>query len=149
VRAGYPGYTWDTFSDDEAIYLARFDEKDTITEGDITFYGVVHLNDRHPVFAEEFRHWSQDVWPKADSRKVVELVQRIYGEEAVAHVVHARRLSGTTVATGANGPVVIGKGDVEKLLSIPALSSAMLGLVNVEQRILTAGGGQFGKSAAA
>lgn len=148
VRAGYPGYKWDTFDAEEAIYLARFDENDDLREGTVVFRGVVHLNDRHPVFVEDFRHWTQDVWPKADSDKVIDLIQRIYGEEAVAHVVHARRLSGTTVATDANGPVIIGKDDVEKLVSIVALSSAMLGLVNVEQRILTAGGGLFGKAAA-
>ncbi|RSN24249.1 hypothetical protein DMC63_06825 [Streptomyces sp. WAC 05977] len=109
----------------------------------------MNLNKRHPVFVEEFRHWSEVVWPKADSVKVINLVQRIYGEEAVAHVVHARRLSGTTVSVDPDGTVVaIGKGDVDKLLDAFALSSAMLGLVNVEQRILTAGGGLFGKAAA-
>jgi hypothetical protein len=149
VRGGYPTWSWKRFDADEAKFLARFDPKDTSTIDGVTYMGVVVLNAAHPVFVREFDYWATEVWPKADPAKVHELVQRIYGEEAVAHVVHAQQLNGTVVGKSDDGVVIqIGREDVESLLEPPALSAALLGLVNVEQRMLTQGGGLFGTRAA-
>jgi hypothetical protein len=149
TRAGYPTYKWTAFTDEDVRYLADFNPKDSDTADDGTVYqGVVYLNIRHPVFQQEFDHWAGSVWPKADPAQVQNLVSRVYGEEAVAHVVHARRLNGTVVGRDEEGVAVqIGESDVDELISKPALSAALLGLVNVEQRILTQGGGVFGKIA--
>jgi len=149
-RAGYPTYRWKRFDDEDAKFLADFNAKDTDHGEDGTvFQGVVYLNSHHPVFQQEIEHWAGAVWPKADPALVAGLVQRIYGEEAVAHVVHARRLNGTIVGRDENGlPIQISESDVDALVAKPALTTALLGLVNVEQRILTQGGGQFGKIAA-
>lgn len=145
VRGGYPTYRWKKFDLEDAKYLADFNPKDTHVEDGTTYVGVIYLNSSHPVFVQEFNHWSSSVWPKADPAKVTELLHRVYGEEAVAHVVHAQRLNGTVVARQEEGGVVqIGREDVDELLRKTALSAALLGLVNVEQRILTQGGGLFG-----
>lgn len=149
VRGGYPAFDWRKFDSEEAKFLARYDQNDSLTLADgLVSRGVVWLNSRHPVFMQECIYWSDQVWPKADPRKVQDLVQRVYGEEAVAHVVHAQRLNGTVVARNDSGdPVIFGEQDVQDLVSPAALSSALLGLVNVEQRILTQGGGLFGSRA--
>ncbi|MEV8430389.1 hypothetical protein [Streptomyces chartreusis] len=148
TRGGFPAFDWKKFEPDEAKYLARYDQNDTMTLSDgVVSHGVVFLNEAHPVFIQECNYWVDSVWPKADPKQVQELVHRVYGEEAVAHVVHAQRLNGTVVATTAGKPMVISEEDVEQFLEPVALSSALLGLVNVEQRILTQGGGLFGSRA--
>ncbi|MFD9480939.1 hypothetical protein [Streptomyces nojiriensis] len=149
LRGGFPAYKWKKFEPDEAKFLARYDEKDgRQMEDGSPSRGLVFMNQLHPVFVQEINYWTESVWPKADPSKVAELIQKVYGEEAVAHVVHAQRLNGTLVAKGADGePLVIGEEDVQELLTPQALSAALLGLVNVEQRILTQGGGQFGSRA--
>ncbi|MEV4437820.1 hypothetical protein AB0K09_02180 [Streptomyces sp. NPDC049577] len=148
VRGGYPSFQWKTFEDDEAKYLVQYNPKDTLTVDGAQSRGVVFLNERHPVFVQECSYWADQVWPKADPAEVHKLVRRVYGEEAVAHVVHAQRLNGTFVAKTKDGdPVVIGEEDVQDLLTPQALSAALLGLINVEQRMLTQGGGQFGSKA--
>ncbi|RST02937.1 hypothetical protein EF910_21875 [Streptomyces sp. WAC07149] len=149
LRGGFPAYDWKKFEPDEAKHLARYDEKDgrQLEDGNRS-HGLVLLNRAHPVFVQEISYWTDSVWPKADPAKVEELVHKVYGEEAVAHVVHAQRLDGTFVAKGSDDePLVIGEEDVRALLTPQALSAALLGLVNVEQRILTQGGGQFGSRA--
>ncbi|MGY0486318.1 hypothetical protein [Streptomyces sp. WG-D5] len=145
VRGGYPSFDWKKFDGEEAKYLARYDQNDRLKLDDGSeSRGVVWLNLRHPVFVQEWNYWS-DQWPKADPGQVEILVRRVYGEEAVAHVVHAQRLNGTVVARTEEGePVVLGGQDVQNLVAPEALSAALLGLVNVEQRILTQGGGLFG-----
>ncbi|GAA3597918.1 hypothetical protein [Kribbella ginsengisoli] len=148
VKAGYPAFDWKNFDADEAKHLAMFDRNDSLTVDGFKSNGVVWLNSKHPVFLQEFSYWADQVWPKADPAKVTELVKRVYGEEAVAHVVHAQRLNGLVVAKGDDGaPVLLGREDVEDLLAHTPLSAALLGLVNVEQRILTQGGGLFGSRA--
>ncbi|MET9268079.1 hypothetical protein [Kribbella sp. NPDC003557] len=149
VKVGYPACGWKNFDADEAKHLAMFDRNDSLPlDGGAKSNGVVWLNAKHPVFVQEFNYWADQVWPKADPAKVTELVKRVYGEEAVAHVVHAQRLSGLVVAKGDDGaPVLLGREDVEDLLAPTPLSAALLGLVNVEQRILTQGGGLFGSRA--
>ena len=42
----------------------------------------------------------------ADTTKVTKIIQRIYGEEAVTHVVHAQRLKDTVVGKNEDGIVV-------------------------------------------
>ncbi|RAG81729.1 hypothetical protein DN069_31210 [Streptacidiphilus pinicola] len=150
VRGGYPAFKWKDFDSDEAKYLALYVKNEDLTADGTVYRGVVYLNSKHPVFVQEFTYWADQVWPKADPAKVQELVERVYGEEAVAHVVHAQRLNGTLVARAEdNSPVVIGEDDVQALVEPTALSAALLGLINVEQRILTQGGGLFGSRATA
>ncbi|MGY6024149.1 hypothetical protein [Streptomyces spinosirectus] len=148
VRGGYPAFDWKPFGPDESKYLAEYVRNDSrIIEG-TEYRGVVYLNSAHPVFVQEFNHWADQIWPKADPAKVQDLVKRVYGEEAVAHVVHAQRLNGTLVGKSEdNEPILIGDEDVRQLVEPVALSTALLGLVNVEQRILTQGGGLFGRRA--
>ena len=148
IKGGHPTYRWKQFAQEDAKFLADFSDKESEEMDGMTFSGVVYLNTSHPVFVQEFDYWSSTVWPKADPAKVTELVRKVYGEEIVAHVVHAQRLNGTVVGKDDEGRVVqIGRGDVEELLQPPALSASLLGLVNVEQRILTQGGGLFGSRA--
>jgi hypothetical protein len=110
--------------------------------------GRISLNASHPVFVQEFNYWATQVWPKADPNQVTELVKKVYGEEAVAHVVHAQRLNGLAVGRRDDGaPLLMARSDVDELLEPAALSASLLGLVNVEQRILTQGGGLFGSRA--
>lgn len=150
VRGGYPAFDWKSFDPDECKYLAQYVHNATRVINETEHRGVVYLNSSHPVFVQEFSHWANQIWPKADGGKVQELVQRVYGEEAVAHVVHAQRLNGTLVGKTEEGdPILMGEEDVRQLLEPAALSAALLGLVNVEQRILTQGGGQFGRRAGA
>ncbi|MEE1752325.1 hypothetical protein [Streptomyces sp. SP18CS02] len=145
MRGGYPAFRWETFDAKEAKFLARYAQNETMDVEGFEHRGVVHLNSAHPVFQQEFNHWTRNVWPKATSDNVQQLVQRVYGEEAVAHVVHAQSLNGTLVARTEDGEAVaIGREDVSELLTPQALSAALLGLINVEQRILTQGGGLFG-----
>lgn len=148
MRGGYPAFHWEPFDPSdprEAKLLARYAQNETKDIDGVEHRGVVHLNSAHPVFQQEFNYWAENVWPKATSDNVRHLVQRVYGEEAVAHVVHAQSLNGTLVGrTEAGEAVAIGREDVSELLSPQALSAALLGLVNVEQRILTQGGGLFG-----
>ncbi|MFB7184171.1 hypothetical protein ACFCZT_02440 [Streptomyces sp. NPDC056230] len=145
MRGGYPAFVWESFDSKEAKFLARYAQNETQDVDGVEHRGVVHLNSAHPVFQQEFNYWSENVWPKATADHVRGLVQRVYGEEAVAHVVHAQSLNGTLVARTENGEAVaIGREDVSELLTPQALSAALLGLVNVEQRILTQGGGLFG-----
>ena len=148
TKGGHPTYQWKPFDEDQSKLLADFSQKETQEVDGIPFSGVVYLNATHPVFTQEFDYWSSTVWPKADPAQVTQLVQKVYGEEVVAHVVHAQRLNGTVVGKDEEDRVVqIGPGDVEKLLEPYALSASLLGLVNVEQRILTQGGGLFGSRA--
>ncbi|MFI6851765.1 hypothetical protein [Streptomyces sp. NPDC050416] len=144
VRGGYPTFKWKPFDADEDKYLARYERKETVKEGGVEYRGVVYLNRRHPVFRQELSYW-EGVWPKADTAKVQALVEEVYGEEAVAHVVHAQRLDGTPLTKTEEGePQFIGGHDVEELITPTALSAALLGLVNVEQRMHTRGGHRFG-----
>jgi hypothetical protein len=148
TRGGYPAFVWGSFDVEEAKYLARYVQNESREIDGLEHRGVVYMNIDHPVFQQEFSYWANEVWPKPDSAQVHGLVQRVYGEEAVAHVVHAQALNGTLVARKESGEsVAIGKGDVSELLTPQALSAALLGLVNVEQRILTQGGGLFGGKA--
>ena len=148
VRGGYPAFIWKRFDPDAAKHLGQYVPNDIQTIDGTEYRGVVYLNDAHPVFVQECNHWADQIWPKADPKKVRELVQRVYGEEAVAHVVHAQRLNGTLVGKTENDePILIGEEDVRQLLEPTALSASLLGLVNVEQRILTQGGGLFGRRA--
>ncbi|MFE4538051.1 hypothetical protein ACFRKB_23730 [Streptomyces scopuliridis] len=145
MRGGYPAFQWEPFDSKEAKFLARYAQNETKDVDGVEHRGVVHLNSTHPVFQQEFNYWAENVWPKATNENVRHLVQRVYGEEAVAHVVHAQSLNGTLVARTETGEaVVIGRDDVGLLLTSQALTAALLGLVNVEQRILTQGGGLFG-----
>ncbi|MFC9791760.1 hypothetical protein ACFVJI_03855 [Streptomyces sp. NPDC127584] len=148
TRGGYPAFKWEPFDPQEAKYLARYAQNETQEVDGVEHRGVVHLNAAHPVFQQEFSYWAQSVWPKATSDNVQDLVKRVYGEEAVAHVVHAQSLNGTLVARGEEGETVaIGREDVSELLTPQSLTAALLGLINVEQRILTQGGGLFGSRA--
>ncbi|WP_147433015.1 hypothetical protein [Catellatospora citrea] len=149
LRGGYPTFQWKEFAPENQKYLADYNQKDSGTDAEGNLYqGAVYLNIRHPVFVQEMAYWSDSVWPKADPNEVRKLVRRVYGEEAVAHVVHAQRLNGSVVGKDGDGSVQrLGPEDVEELVTRPALSAALLGLVNVEQRILTQGGGQFGSRA--
>ncbi|MGP4004573.1 hypothetical protein [Streptomyces sp. 8N706] len=143
VRGGYPAYRWTEFDADEARYLARYEPKETAEVDGMVYQGVVFLNAQHPVFRQEFAHWA-DLYPKANASQVRELVQEVYGEEAVAHVVHAQRLNGTPLTKTEEGEAqFIGANDVQKMIEPIALSSALLGLINVEQRIRARGGKRF------
>jgi hypothetical protein len=149
LRGGYPTFIWKEFPKEHQKYLADYNPKDNETDQDGNAYqGAVYLNIRHPVFVQEMTYWSDAVWPKADPKEVAKLVRSVYGQEAVAHVVHAQRLNGSVVGREEDGTVNrLGPEDVAELVGRPALSAALLGLVNVEQRLLTQGGGQFGSRA--
>lgn len=149
LRGGYPTFIWKEFAKEHQKYLADYNPKDNGTDDDGNVYqGAVYLNVRHPVFVQEMTYWSNAVWPKADPKEVSRLVRGVYGQEAVAHVVHAQRLNGSVVGREADGTVNrLGPEDVKELVGRAALSAALLGLVNVEQRLLTQGGGLFGSRA--
>ncbi|GLZ78727.1 hypothetical protein Afil01_35340 [Actinorhabdospora filicis] len=147
IKSGFPAYQWKAFDEDEAKYLARYDEKDRLPVDDGTEYrGVVWLNIAHPVFATILDYWTKEHAPMEDEAQVMEVVKGVYGEEAVARVLHVQRLNGTTVAQGEDGkPIVMGKHDVASLLTPEVMTGGLLGLVNVEQRISKRLSARFGR----
>ncbi|WP_454162424.1 hypothetical protein [Gordonia iterans] len=144
---GIPEVVWDKefTEEDERCFAARFDQRE-VREGS---FGTVHLNAGWPMFQQQFHYW-QGEHPRADSRDMEELVKRVYEDEVVSKVMHAHKLRNSIVGYDEDGTEVrLKREEIEQLTSPAALTAAVVGLVNVEQRIRTAAGSKFGPAASA
>ncbi|MGP9723323.1 hypothetical protein ACT3SZ_04820 [Corynebacterium sp. AOP40-9SA-29] len=140
---GIPEVTWDDdFSaDSEKIYAARFDSKD-VRNGS---HGTIHFNKSFPVFQEEIRYWNSK-FPRAIQSEIVDLLHLVYEDELVSKVMHAYRLRNTQVGITERGEAIrIRDQQVDELVSPSALTTAVIGLNNVEMRLNSLGGAKFGK----
>lgn len=142
---GIPDVEWDeTFYNpdalDESYAAARYDANET--SGDS--YGVVHMNQSFPMFQDEFEFWKNE-WPRADPAEVEKTVKQVYEDEVVAKVMHAMRMKASTVGFAPDGtPLRVKDEQIRQWTSPEALTSGVIGLVNVEQRIKTICGARFG-----
>lgn len=138
---GIPATLWDThFPEDENAHAARFDKADCI-EGS---YGTVHFNLSFPLFESEFRYWCEQ-YPRAASTEVVELVKSVYEDEVISKVMHATKMSGQPLYAEGDEVIHVNNSNIERWTSPDALTAAVLGLINVEQRINVLAGARFGK----
>jgi hypothetical protein len=111
--------------------------------------GAILVNLGFFMFPDEFAYWINE-YPKAASGDVIAVVKDAYGLELITKVCHARKLQGQKVGvavTKMGTPVRFSNTDVDRLLSPEGLTLAVLGLLNVEQRIRTVAGSKFGKMA--
>lgn len=141
--SGIPEVTWDDefTTDSEKVYAARFDPKE-IRDGS---NGTIHFNKAFPVFQEEIRHWT-DKFPRATQSEVIDLIHLVYEDELVSKVMHAYRLRNTQVGITESGePIRIRDQQVKELVSQSALTTAVIGLNNVEMKLNSFGGARFGK----
>ncbi len=70
----------------------------------------------------------------------------VYEDELVSKVMHAYRLRNTQVGTTETGePLRIRDQQIEELVSPSSLTTAVIGLNNVEMRLNSLGGARFGK----
>lgn len=141
---GIPEVVWDKeFGDaEDRVYAARFDAKDR-REGS---FGTVHLNAAWPLFQQQFEHWTQQ-YPRADAMEVEAMVKRVYEDEVVSKVMHAHKLANSVVGHDDDGNEIrLDRDDVAELVSPSSLTTAVMGLINVESRIMTSGGSKFGPS---
>lgn len=142
---GIPEVRWDKFVEDENdewCYAARFDPK-VITDGS---YGTVVMNVAWPLFQQQIQYW-QGEYPRADGEEVEEMVKRMYEDEVVSKVMHATKLKNSVVALDEDGNEVrLLREQYEQLVSPPALTVAVVGLINVEGRIRTSAGSRFGSA---
>lgn len=141
---GIPEVVWDKeFGDaEDRVYAARFDEKDR-REGS---FGTVHLNTAWPLFQQQFQYWI-DQYPRADALEVESMVKRVYEDEVVSKVMHAHKLIGSVVGHDDDGNEIrLDREDVAELVAPSSLTTAVVGLINVESRIMTSGGSKFGPS---
>lgn len=107
----------------------------------LTDTGTIMLNQDHPLFLGEIQQW-QSTRPNHLADEVRKVVQEVYADLAVAHVAHVRNFSGTRV-----DEVVVSHDKVEQMLTPPALTCALAGLLGAEAMIQTRLGGRFGRAA--
>ncbi|TDZ79583.1 hypothetical protein DE4585_03330 [Mycobacteroides salmoniphilum] len=139
---GIPATCWDThFPEDEGAHAARFDRADCVDGS----YGTVHFNLSFPLFQSEFQYWIEQ-YPKAASEDVVDLVKGVYEDEVISKVMHAHKMSGQLLyALEGDDAARVNNANIDSWTSPEALTAAVLGLINVEQRINVLAGSRFGK----
>ncbi|GAB2448049.1 hypothetical protein [Nocardia tengchongensis] len=138
---GLPDVRWETFRDDDVEHAARFDR--LISEGGSSF-GTISINTSFPLFKNEFKFWMEE-YPRADQDEVISLVKQVYEDELVSKLMHAYKLKGQELGIDEDGNSIRVKDEnIQKWISPQALTTAVLGLVNVEQRIRVTGGSRFG-----
>jgi hypothetical protein len=138
---GIPATAWDPkFPEDEFAYAVRFDKGDCVDGS----FGTVHFNLSFPLFESEFLYWSEQ-YPKAASNEIVDLVKSVYEDEVISKIMHAQKMSGQPLHTSEGSVERVNNANIESWTSPDALTSAVLGLINVEQRINVLAGSRFGK----
>ncbi|QIS19555.1 sensor histidine kinase [Nocardia terpenica] len=142
---GIPSTSWDLqFPEDEGAHAARFDRADCVDGS----FGTVHFNMSFPLFKSEFKYWIEQ-YPKAAATEVTELVKGVYEDEVISKIMHAHKMSGQPLyAAEGGGPVRVNNANIDSWTSPEALTAAVLGLINVEQRINVLAGSRFGKKKA-
>ncbi|QIS11581.1 hypothetical protein [Nocardia arthritidis] len=137
---GLPDIRWETFREEDVQHAARFDRRDSAAGS----FGTIYVNTAFPLFRSEFNFWTQE-YPKADQNDVISLVKQVYEDELVSKVMHAFKLKKQELALDSEGnPVRIKDDHINKWIEPEALTMAVLGLVNVEQRIRVTAGSRFG-----
>jgi len=110
--------------------------------------GLVTLNPLFPMFLAEFKYW-EERWPKFGLAAVSDLVKEVYAAEAVSKVTHITKMKTQDFKDGAGRAYKFGEApEYKDMLSAATLTAAVMGLVNVDQHIVTRGGGRFGKAVA-
>ena len=138
---GIPATCWDShFPEDEGAHAARFDKTDCVDGS----YGTVHFNLSFPLFQSEFRYWIEQ-YPKAASEDVVDLVKGVYEDEVISKIMHAHKMSGQTLYAVDGDTIRVNNANIDSWTTPEALTAAVLGLINVEQRINVMAGSRFGK----
>ena len=141
---GISKVSWDDDFPFEVRFLAaRFEPNERFrTNNGGTGKGVLHLNLYFPLFQNEFKYW-QEQYGHAPYEEVMEIVKSAYESEAVSKVMHAKKLNGARTISPealeeAESPVDlrISQTVVNAWLGPEALTAALLGLVNVESRIV-------------
>ena len=136
-----PAVTWDEkFTGDDRFFAARFD----IREERSGSFGTIHLNAAWPIFEGQYQYW-RDRYPRADQSAVDEIVRSAYEDEVVTKVMHAYKLRNKTIGMDEfEKPIRLSAQLTEELTSPVALTTAVIGLINVETKIATAIGQRFG-----
>lgn len=141
---GIPKVSWDDdFPFEDRFLAAKFEPNERFrTNNGGTGKGVLHLNLYFPLFQNEFKYW-QEQYGHAPYEEVMEIVKSAYESEAVSKVMHAKKLNGARTISPealeeAESPVDlrISQTVVNAWLGPEALTAALLGLVNVESRIV-------------
>lgn len=137
---GIPKVSWDDdFPFEDRFLTARFEPNERFrTNNGGTRKGVLHLNLYFPLFQNEFEQCGH-----APYEEVMEIVKSAYESEAVSKVMHAKKLNGARTISPealeeAESPVDlrISQTVVNAWLGPEALTAALLGLDNVESRIV-------------
>lgn len=139
---GIPEVVWDKefVEKEERHFAVRFDPQE-VREGS---FGTVHFNTSWPMFQQQMQFW-QEEYPRADSADVEKLVQTVYEDEVVSKIMHAYKLRNSVVGIDDSGTEIrLKREQVEQMTSAYALTTAVVGLVNVESRIRTSAGSRFG-----
>ena len=136
-----PAVTWDErFTGEDRYFAARFDLRDERSGS----FGTVHLNAAWPIFEWQFQYW-RERYQRADQAAVDEIVRSAYEDEVVTKVMHAYKLRNKTIGMDEfDKPIRLSSQLVEELTSPVALTTAVIGLINVETKIATAIGQRFG-----
>ena len=136
-----PAVVWDEkFTGDDRFYAARFDLRDE-REGS---FGTVHLNAAWPVFEAQYRYWAER-HPRADGSALEQVVRAAYEDEVVTKVMHAYKLRNSIIGHDEDDKVIrLSNELVEKMTSTISLTTAVIGLINVDTKIANSLGQKFG-----
>jgi hypothetical protein len=120
VTVGIPDCHWVTAADINDSGMIAAWQKPTATYPS----GCIELDKDHLVFRSQIEHW-QKQYPAAAAREVEQLVREAYEEVAIAKVSHLHALTGS----------VFSEEKRDEMLSNPALSMALLGLISEDALI--------------
>lgn len=115
VTAGVPEARWVSENDinDEGM-LAAWQGP-----GPVYPAGCIELDEGHPVIRGQIEYW-QSQYPPAVAPQIAEIVKQAYEEVAVAKVSHLHAITGA----------VLSEDQREQMLSNPALTASLLGLIS-------------------
>ncbi|NKR25150.1 hypothetical protein GS479_07130 [Rhodococcus hoagii] len=137
---GIPDVDWILFDSEDAAYAARFEDK----LGGEGAYGLIQFNLNFPMFQSEFEFWANK-YPRASQEELVGTVKQVYEDELVSKVMHAHKLHGQILHDDGDGNVTrVSRDNIQEWITPQALTTSVMGLVNVEQRISVLAGSRFG-----
>jgi hypothetical protein len=120
VTVGIPKCHWVTAEDINDSGMIAAWQKPTAKNPD----GCIELDESHLLFRSQIEHW-QKQYPAAAAKEVEQLVKEAYEEVAIAKVSHLHALTGS----------VFSEEKRDEMLSNPALSMALLGLISEDALI--------------
>jgi hypothetical protein len=146
VSLGLPNVRWEHEPFIEAGYphlAVMFNDHDALSS--VPDAGVVLLNPDFPMFETEIKYW-QERFPKAAPEAVAALVREVYETEAVSKVTHLTQMKLQKFEKDGK-PLSLGHTpEFRHMMEPPALTAAIVGLVNVEQQVTTRAGGRYGRA---